>query len=83
MTGDEQRDRLDHLSEVDEAAPDDLFAGRSGGEGHRTRAEATRSADSGVYGADDDLYGGPEAAAPRPVLNDDQDAGTGEDADFW
>ncbi|MFJ3792164.1 hypothetical protein [Kitasatospora sp. NPDC090091] len=83
MTGDEQRDRLEPLSEMEEAAPDDLFAGRSEGEGHRARTEATRSADSGLYGADDDLYGGPAAMSPRPALNEEPDAGTDGDADFW
>ncbi|MCG6498471.1 hypothetical protein [Kitasatospora sp. A2-31] len=83
MTGDEQQDRFEPLSEMDEAAPDDLFVGRSEGEGHGTRFESTRSTDGDLYGADDDLYGGPPAAAARPALNEDPDAGRDGDADIW
>ncbi|MFE2726495.1 hypothetical protein [Kitasatospora sp. NPDC059327] len=61
MTGGNERDSAaDPLSGMSEAAPDDLFTGRSRPAGRK----AARAAAS--HSGDDDLYGSSAAVAPAP-----------------
>ncbi|MGV9264107.1 hypothetical protein ACWDRR_05525 [Kitasatospora sp. NPDC003701] len=66
MTGGNERDGgASPLSEMSEAAPDDLFTGRSRRTGGEAGAVAPHG-DGDLYGSDDDLYGGSAAVAPDP-----------------